>query len=257
MLFAPVSQYMRLWDFAAAQRIDSFVANSQYVAQRIRKYYRRESTVIHPPVDTRDARIADTSGDYYLSAGRLVPAKKTELAILACNRLGRKLRIIGTGPEEAKLHGIAGPTIEFLGRVDDAELRRNYAGCRALLFAADEDFGIVPVEAQAAGRPVIAFGSGGSLETVLGLSESCESNPDPATGLFFQEQTADSLQMAMLRFEAMENGFNPFAIQRHARGFDTRLFTTRMRAHVESELANHAQRLSHPFPLLDHETAIR
>jgi len=242
-VFAPVSQYMRQWDFAAAQRIDGFIANSHYVADRVAKYYRRKSTVIYPPVDTSGAYLAAQHEDYYLSVGRLVTSKRVDLAIAACNRLGRRLRIAGTGPEERKLRDLGGSTVEFLGRVGEAELKEQYAACRALLFVADEDFGLVSVEAQAFGRPVIAFEHGGSLETVLGLAvedfRECRLGRDEYagfTGVFFPEQTESSLVQAMLNFESVEDCFDPREIQSHARRFDTRVFVAEMRRYVEEQL---------------------
>jgi len=248
--FAPISQYMRMWDFAAAQRIDGFMANSRYVADRIWKYYRRPSAVIHPPVDTASAYISPEHDDYYLSAGRLVAEKRVDVLIQACNRLRRKLRILGAGPEEASLRAMAGPTIEFLGRVGESELRENYARCRALLFAADEDFGLVAVEAQSFGRPVIAYGRGGSLETVLGETaaawtddeEFAGSPIDPrfATGVFFAEQHADSLAAAIARFESVEDRFDPRRIRRHASQFDTRVFAAKIRQYAQDALDERA-----------------
>jgi glycosyltransferase involved in cell wall biosynthesis len=239
-MFAPISQYMRMWDFAAAQRIDGFIASSRYVADRISKYYRRDSTVIHPPVATDGAYLATTHDDYYLSVGRLVSSKQVDILIYACNQLQRNLRIAGSGPDETRLRSLAGPTIEFLGRIDDQALKLDYARSRALLFAADEDFGLVPVEAQAFGRPVIAYGHGGSRETVV------EINPDPPsgrvarssppTGLFFAEQTADSLMAAILQFESVEHRFDPREIQRHARQFDTSIFVSQMHGYVDRQL---------------------
>jgi glycosyltransferase involved in cell wall biosynthesis len=244
MVFAPVSQYLRQWDFAAAQRIDGFIANSEYVADRVRKYYRRESTVIYPPVDTRGAWPVETHEDFYLSVGRLEALKRVDLLIEACNRLGRRLRIAGIGPEESMLRALAGPTIEFVGRVGEAELKRNYAACRALLFAADEDFGLVSVEAQAFGRPVIAFGRGGSLETVRGLWMQDIGSWRPAvdystyTGVFFPEQTAPSLVEAILSFEDIERCFDPEKIQNHTRRFDVEVFVAGIRRYVEERMGS-------------------
>ncbi len=253
--FAPISQYMRQWDFAAAQRIDGFIVNSEYVAERVRKYYRRESTVIYPPVDVSGAFIAERHEDFYLSVGRLVGGKRVDLAIEACNRLGRRLQIAGTGPEEARLRALAGPTIEFLGRLSDAELKTKYARCRALLFAADEDFGLVSVEAQAHGRPVIAYGHGGSLETVRGMwaDEIDAGQPETLdaghTGVFFREQTPASLVEAMMQFENVEGSFDPRAIQCHARCFDTEVFVREMRAYVDERM-----QAGYPTPRVRHRT---
>jgi glycosyltransferase involved in cell wall biosynthesis len=223
--YTAATQYVRSWDFQAAQRVDEFVANSKYVAERIWKYYRRPSTVIYPPVSTADAYIVDHQDDYYLSVGRLVENKRLDLLIHACNRLGRRLLIAGTGRTEKKLKSIAGPTIEFLGRVPEAELPELYARCRALLFSANEDFGIVPLEAQAYGRPVIALRKGGSIETVLGYSE----HTDP-TGLFFPKQDVDSLVDAMIEFENVEHSFTPRSIRKHACTFDKTIFESKIRS---------------------------
>lgn len=158
--FSLSAHYVRTWDQRAAQQVTEFAANSCYVASRIRRYYGRESTVIYPPVDTSSGYLVDARRDAYLTVGRLVPYKRIDLLIQACNLLGRELRIIGTGPEEVRLRRQAGKTVRFLGNVDDATLWEEYAHCRAFLFAADEDFGMAVVEAQACGRPVIALGKG-------------------------------------------------------------------------------------------------
>jgi glycosyltransferase involved in cell wall biosynthesis len=241
-VFAPIAQFMRQWDFAAAQRIDGFVANSEYVAERVRKYYRRESTVIYPPVDVIGAVVAERGEDFYLSVGRLVSSKRVDVAIEACNRLGRRLQIAGTGPEEPRLRALAGPTVEFLGRLSDAELKGKYARCRALLFVADEDFGLVSVEAQAHGRPVIAFGHGGSLETVRGVwADEIDGNRAEIfagryTGVFFSEQSAAALGNAILSFEKIEACFDPEAIREQSGRFDTEVFVAEMRKYVEQQL---------------------
>jgi glycosyltransferase involved in cell wall biosynthesis len=240
-VFAPVSQYLRQWDFAAAQRIDGFITNSEYVADRVRKYYRRESTVIYPPVDTSSAWLAERGEDFYLSVGRLEASKRVDLVIEACNHLGRKLLIAGTGPQEGALRALAGPTVEFLGRIGEAELKSTYATCRALLFAADEDFGLVSVEAQSFGRPVIAYGRGGSLETVRGLwpqeiGAYGRSGYSKYTGVFFPEQTVSSMVEAISSFERIESRFDPGSIQSHARRFDTAVFVAGIRGYVEEQM---------------------
>ena len=237
-LFGLASHYVRNWDYSAAQRVDHFIANSKYVAGRIHKYYRRDSTVIHPPINTSQSFLAGQHEDYYLAVGRLVPYKRTDILIDACCALGRKLVIVGDGPEMKRLKKKSAKNVEFLGEVNESQLRNIYAHCRALLFAADEDFGMVPLEAQSYGRPVIAFGKGGSLETVVGtftpLSE-LKGEPEGAiTGVFFPEQTADSLAKAMLSFESSEEKFVPQYIQSHARRFDTSIFLDRMRNYISS-----------------------
>ena len=220
--FSLAAHYAREWDVTTAARVDHFVANSQYVAGRIRKYYRRGSTVIHPPVDVSAGYLAEATDDAYLVVSRLVPYKRVELAIEACNRLGRRLRVVGTGPEEKRLRRLAGPTIEFAGKLDEQRLRECYARSRALLFPAEEDFGIVPVEAQSFGRPVIAYGRGGALETVSGLEEG--GDPRTATGIFFDDQTAESLAGAISRFEEMEREFSPEFIRASSQRFSLERF---------------------------------
>jgi glycosyltransferase involved in cell wall biosynthesis len=207
--------------------VDYFVANSRFIASRIRKYYGRESAVIYPPVEAATAKVGDEPGDYYLAVGRMVDYKRFDLAVAACTKLGRRLRIIGGGPREKTLRRMAGPTVEFLGPVSDGEVRANLAGCRALLFPGEEDFGIVPVEAQSFGRPVIAYGSGGVLESVRGVfpGEAGVGNP---TGVFFTDQSVSGLTKAMLEFEAMEHEFRPQAIREHSLQFDSAIFKRRI-----------------------------
>jgi glycosyltransferase involved in cell wall biosynthesis len=240
-IFRLACHYVRNWDYSAAQRVDHFIADSHYVAGRIRKYYRRDSTVIHPPIDTSQSFLASKHEDYYLAVGRLVPYKRTELLIEACSKLGRKLVIVGDGPEVKRLMKKSGKNVEFLGAVDESQLRNIYAQCRALLFAADEDFGMVPLEAQSYGRPVIAFGKGGSLETVIGtyapIREQRAEEDTAMTGVFFEEQTADSLAKAILSFESSEEIFLPHRIRTHARRFDTSVFLDRMRNYINCVMA--------------------
>jgi glycosyltransferase involved in cell wall biosynthesis len=227
-VFRLVSHYMRGWDYAAAARVDHFVSNSRFVAGRIRKFYRRPSTVIHPPVDVQSAWINDKQLDYYLSVGRLVQYKRVDLAVQACSQLGRHLRVIGDGPEYRELKRLAGPTVTFLGHVSDEEVRQNYAECRALLFPSEEDFGIAPVEANAFGRPVIAYAAGGVLETVVGLDSSHSSQEAPIpTGVFFHEQTVSSLVSSILNFESRAGEFSPHEMRDHAMHFDTSVFLER------------------------------
>lgn len=231
LAFTATVPRLRRWDAeVAAPRVTHFLANSAYVADRIRRVYGREATVIHPPIDLhRAASVKNvTPADSYLCAGRLVEYKRTEIWIAACRALGRRLRIAGTGPELARLRALAGddPRIEFLGELTDEQLWREYAGCRALLFAADEDFGMVPLEAQACGRPVIAYGRGGSLETVRGAGER-------ATGTYFMEQTAAAAAAAIARWEStLEAAFDPEDARAWAASFATPLFLERYRDFV-------------------------
>ena len=222
---------VRRWDAKAASRVTHFVANSGYVADRIRRCYGREAEVLHPPIDLHRApAIGSVKPEaHYLCAGRLVSYKRTELLIEACHRLRRKLRVAGTGPELPRLRGLAaelGADVEFLGELPTAQLWTEYAGCRALLFAADEDFGMVPLEAQACGRPVIAFGAGGSLETVRGAGSA-------PTGKYFPKQTVESAATAIERWEREgEPIFRPEDARHWAAAFATPLFLERYRALV-------------------------
>lgn len=210
-----MTNYLRVWDRCAADRVDLFVAISEHVARRIRKYYRREAEVIHPPVDTSWLRPSERIEDYFLVVGRLIPYKRTDLVVEAFNRLGLPLKIAGTGSELESLRRMARPNVEFLGRVSDAELAELYSHCLALVFPQEEDFGIVPVEAMAAGRPVIAYRDGGALETVL----------EGETGIFFDRQEPESLVEAVKRFDPGD--FDSRRIRRHAQRFDSSVFKER------------------------------
>jgi glycosyltransferase involved in cell wall biosynthesis len=236
--FSMSAHYVRIWDFATAARVDYFVADSRNVASRIRKHYRRDSTVIYPPVNTSAGFIITSGiGDYYLVVSQFVPYKRIDLAIEACARLGRKLRIVGDGEEYRRLRRLAGPTIEFLGSLPDDELRKLYAACRALLFPGEEDFGIVPVEAQSCGRPVIAYGRGGALETVCGANPGETVIPERHTGVFFREQTVDSLVEAIRWFESVEDRFSPEAIRARSLRFDVSRFKGEIAAFIAEKWA--------------------
>lgn len=230
-VFSITAHYMRLWDLASASRVDFFVANSQFIASRIRKFYGRESVVIHPPVDVTSGRLSDQPQDYYLAVGRLVDYKRFDLVIQACSELGRPLKVIGVGPELKALRRLAGPTVEFCGGVSDEVLHATLAKCRALLFAGEEDFGIVPVEAQSFGRPVIAYASGGALETVKGIYPD-KVPPDCPTGIFFEEQSAASLQDAIYRFESIESIFVAEDIRTHSLQYSLERFKEEMSTFV-------------------------
>ena len=229
--FSIAAGYLRRWDYKAAQRVNKFVANSNHVANRIKTFYHRESTVIYPPVNTASAYVEGKPSDYYLHVGRLVENKRIDLVIEACNRLERRLVIAGTGRAEKGLKAIAGPTVEFLGRVDDALLPDLYAKSRALVFAAEEDFGIVPLESQSYGRPVIAYGQGGSLETVVPHGQAAR-----PTGVHFDEQTPESVCEGILKFESVEHTFDPFAIRAFAKRFDTSVFIQRMHEFIDTSI---------------------
>jgi glycosyltransferase involved in cell wall biosynthesis len=209
-----VASRVRQADKAAAQSVAAFVANSRHVAERIRRCYGRASVVIHPPVETDFPEPLKTHEDFYLVVGEHVPYKRSDLAIRACNRLGRRLVVIGSGPLLGRMRQLAGPTVEVLGWQRDDVVRDHLRRCRALLFCGEEDFGLVPVEAQAAGRPVIAYAVGGATETVL----------DGATGVFFREQTVEALAAAIQRLETSTTLWSPAETQNHARRFGIKRF---------------------------------
>ncbi len=213
LLMPPLIHKMRMWDQLAAERVDYFISNSNYIAQRIQKYYHREATTIYPPVHINDYPIAQ-AGDYYLVVSRFVYYKRLDLAIQACTQLAKKLVVVGGGDEEKKLRAMAGPTIEFVGRVSDEKMMQYYIHAKAFLFPGEEDFGITPVEAQSAGCPVLAYGRGGALETVL----------DGETGLFFAEQTADCLAECIQRFEHEGVRYTREQIREHSLQFGEERF---------------------------------
>ena len=204
--------YLRIWDQEASARPDQLVAISNFVRERIKKYYQRDSLVVHPPVNTNKFKIYEEIGDYFLMIGRLVPYKRFDLAITAFNELGWPLKIIGDGPQKKILQKMAKKNIEFLGLVSDYQLPAFYAQARAVIFPQEEDFGIVPVEAMAAGRPVIAWRAGGSLETIK----------EGKSGLFFDEQTSESLLAVLKKFNPLD--FDPQEIKAGAALFDKEIF---------------------------------
>lgn len=225
---------LRSWDIESAQRPDYYVANSYNVAQRIRKYYRRDvAAVIPPPIDTQRYAPAPPHevGSHFLVVSRLVGYKRVDLAVEACSRLELPLRIVGAGPDLAGLKRIAGPTIEFLGRLSDAEVAREFARCRALIFAGEEDFGMTPLECMASGRPVVAFAAGGALETVT----------DGESGILFHTQTAASLAAALVSLSGAM--FAPERLQEHAARFGLSIFQDRMTRFIEEAVAQHQSRL--------------
>lgn len=249
LAFSVSAHYVRAWDFAAAQRVTLFAANSANVSGRIRQYYSRASAVLYPPVDTSRAWLAANVSDSYLAAGRLVSYKRLDLVIAACNRLNRRLRIIGCGPEEQNLRALSGPSIEFLGQVPDDVLWNEYARCRAFLFAAEEDFGMAPVEAQACGRPVIAYGKGGALESIA-TANGLDSEGG-TTGILFQEQSVAALCGAILEFERRERQFDPILISEWAKRFDSAYFVDGFRALVDGAMKLHERDSAAGYPRED------
>jgi glycosyltransferase involved in cell wall biosynthesis len=232
LLLPPLLARLRREDLAGASGPDVFVANSQHVAARIERFYGRTATVVNPPVDVdhflalkRDPR------DYFMTFGRVVPYKRVDLAVLACEQLGRPLKVAGDGRAlEAVRTQANGNGVEFLGKVGDAERDRLLGGARALLFPGEEDFGIVPVEAQAAGVPVIAYGVGGAVETVR----------DGETGVLFEERSADSLAAAIERFESLD--LDEQQIRRNAARFGRERFRSEMAAVIERASVDHGRR---------------
>jgi glycosyltransferase involved in cell wall biosynthesis len=220
----PVIRRLQTWDRRAADGVDHFVAISREVQARIARFYERDSTIVYPPVDTdRYHPSPEPPSDYFLVVSRLIPYKRIDLAVRACSDLGLPLIVGGEGRDRAALEVIAGPTIRFVGRVGDAELGDLLAHCRAFIFPGHEDFGITPVEAQAAGRPVIAYAAGGALETVI----------DGETGVFFHEQTPESLADAIRRLDSA--GFDPVAIHKNAERFSVARFKRELGAFIQDK----------------------
>jgi glycosyltransferase involved in cell wall biosynthesis len=214
LMMPPLAHRLRAWDIGTASRVDHFAANSVTVANRIRSYYRRDADVIHPPVDTQAFRPVPMQevGDYYLMVGELVGYKRPDLAVEAFNLMKKKLVVIGGGEMLDYLRKIAGPTVTIMGSQSFDVLKYHYARCRALIFPGEEDFGIVPLEAMASGRPVIAFGRGGATETVI----------EGRTGVFFKDQTVETLIDAIDRLERMD--FDPADAVTRAADFATPVF---------------------------------
>jgi len=229
---------MRAWDVATAGRPHRYAAISRHVASRIKAAYGRDAEVLYPPADLAGLRLGDGSGGYYLMVNAFAPYKRVDLAVEAFNRLGRELRIIGTGQDEARLRRMAASNVRFLGWIGEDKLREAYAGCRAFVFAAEEDFGITPVEAQGCGRPVIALGKGGALETVVphpgfpaaGAWPSAAGAP---TGVLYPEQSAEALEAAVRFFEAHERDFDPVAIRDSVQRFDRPRYLRELKEWVE------------------------
>ena len=227
--------YVRQWDYATAARVDHFAASSENGARRIRKYYGRGSDVIYPPVDVDSFSVSDTHDDFYLVVSPLVPYKRIDLAVEACNALGRRLLVIGDGPQKSTLLKMAGPTVTFLGFQSDEVVREHYRRCRAFLFPGEEDIGLAPIEAQASGRPVIAYGRGGALETVKGFYPAQPDLTESGSGVFFEEQSVESLKDAILAFEAVEERFSARTIRNHALQFDKEHFKKRFAGFVDDK----------------------
>ncbi len=231
---APVRKVMGMlrprlqeWDVRTADRVDFFIANSAFVRKRIQTIYKREATVIHPPVDISRFQLSTVDENFYLIVSALVPYKRIDLAVGACNAMKRNLIVAGDGPQLSELRKAAGPTVSVVGWVDDEAAASLYARCKALLFPGVEDFGIVPLEAMACGKPVIAFGEGGALETVV----------EDRTGIIFRDQTLANLSEAIQRFES--GTFVPRAIREHAVQFDRSVFKDSLRVFIAEKVKDH------------------
>lgn len=232
--FSRLAHRLRQWDVSSAARVDHFVANSRFISARIHRVYGREAAVVHPPVDLDQYGLAErpVEREYYLFVSELVPYKRADLAIEAFAGLDLPLKVVGQGGEFARLSRNLPPNVEMLGRVEDlAEL---YRGARALIFPAEEDFGIVPVEAMACGTPVIAYGRGGVLDSVR----------DGVTGMFFDDQTVDALRLAVRAFEAKRETFDPAAISKHAQSFGADRFRRELLAEIEAARTRQSARFS-------------
>ena len=219
--------YIRIWDRMSIERVDKLIANSNFVAKRIKKYYKKDSEIIYPPVNFNDFHISQKREEYFLMVGRILAYKKFDIAVEAFNKLGLPLKIIGRGPEMKKLQKLAKSNIEFLGRVPDEELAKYYAECRAFIFPQEEDFGIVAMEAFSSGRPVIAY-RGGDIPEHL---------ENEKMGIFFEKQTAESLAQAVKKVENMD--FDAEYIRSKALKFDREIFKTKIMGYIKTELKKH------------------
>lgn len=245
------AHYLRMWDVTSSARVDHFIANSGHVARRVEKYYRRTADVIYPPVDCSRFNVSGGPGDFYLIVSAFAPYKRLDIAIESFNSLGLPLKIIGEGQDGKRLRGLARQNIEFLGWQKDDFIKECYSGCKALLFPGVEDFGIVPVEAMASGRPVIAFAKGGALETVVPLNKpavgacdytSAQEAEEKPTGIFFYEQTVESLIGAVRVFEENRDRFDKNDIRNHSLGFDRGIFKERISNYVSGKFGHNRER---------------
>lgn len=234
LLMRPLSHYLRIWDHSSAARVDQFVANSRYVAERIRKFYGRDSVVIPPPVSVADFTTHSEKEDFYLFFGELVGYKRADLAVEAFRESGRRLVIAGKGEQLEVLKKSAPPNVTFTGSLSFDEVKRYLATAKALIFPGVEDFGIVPVEAMASGTPVIAFKKGGALDSVI----------DGKTGLFFDTQTVDCLNQAIERLERGEQNIDIAAMRIHAEKFRPEVFASRFKAVVDSAVLEKKMRFT-------------
>ncbi len=234
---------LRTWDVGSANGVDHFIANSNFVARRVEKVYRRSAEVVYPPVDVSAFTLYEPKEDFYVTASRMVPYKKVALIAEAFSQMpDKRLVVIGDGPEFRKVKAKAAPNVELLGHQPFSVLKRYLQRAKAFVFAAEEDFGIVPVEAQACGTPVIAYGKGGALETVRGLGA------ERPSGVFFEEQTLSALQQAVGLFEASRARFVPAVISRHAQAFNVDRFRQEFGHAVTSRWEAFERKTAKPLP---------
>lgn len=230
-----ILHYIRMWDLSATNRVDHFIANSRHIASRIKKIYNRDSVVINPPVDITKFPLETEKEDYYLTASRLVPYKRIDLIVEAFSSMpDKKLVVIGHGPEMEKIKAKAAKNIEILGYQSSGDLKRYMQKAKAFVFAAEEDFGIIVVEAQSCGTPVIALNRGGTAETVI----------DEVNGLHFNEQSSIAIKEAVRRFEKLENKFDPVKINTIAKGFSREIFEEKICSFIDQKYTEHLNRLS-------------
>lgn len=232
---------IRMWDYCTANRPDFYIANSEHIARRIKKIYDKQAMVIYPPVDTNSFDIVGEYGDYYITCSRMVPYKKMDLIVEAFSKTDKKLVVIGDGPDFKKIKALAGPNVELRGFLPHEEKKDLISRSKAFIFAAEEDFGIAPIEAQAAGIPVIAYGKGGILETVIGDFPKDYSLNAGSTGVFFQNQTVDSLLDAIHYFEANAQLFQKEVIRKNACRFSTERFEKEFKETIENLYTNWKQ----------------
>ncbi|MBZ0108742.1 MAG: glycosyltransferase [Candidatus Scalindua rubra] len=241
-----VLNYLRKWDVASSKRVNKYVAISRYIAERIKKNYGRDSDLIYPPVDCSYFKPGSANENFYLMVSPLAPNKRVDIAVEAFNAIALPLIVIGSGQEEKKLKKMAGKNIKLMGWQSDETVREHYVNCKALIFPGVEDFGIVPLEAQACGKPVIAYGKGGALETIVPLDENIKNEKGQsgnATGMFFCEQAPESLAQAVVRFEETQGLFNWQVIRKNAESFDRTIFKDRINKYIEKEYKEFRQGL--------------
>jgi len=233
MLISRVTRNLKAWDIKSNETVDFFIANSDNVRDRIKRFYKRDADTIYPPVSTGVFELSQKSDGFYLIISALVPYKRIDIAIRAFNENRKRLLVVGTGNCDKELRKIAKENIEFLGWASDEDLLKYYQRCKALIFPGEEDFGIVPLEAQACGKPVIAYAKGGALETIIPIDKSGSSNP---TGVFFYDHTPEALIEAVEYFEGNEEKLNPSAIREHSLRFDREIFKEKIKKYIEDKI---------------------